>query len=742
MIDRDTVQRILDAADIVDVVSDFVALKRRGANYVGLCPFHNDRNPSFYVSKAKGYCKCFSCGKGGSPVGFIMEHEQLSYQEALRWLARKYHIEIVEREMTDEERKRHSEREAMLMLNDWACKFFEQQLHDTPQGQEIGLAYFRERGFGDEVIKRFRLGYSPEGRRELYQAAIAAGFNRELLFAVGLCIDDEKGGGYDRFRGRVIFPVFNVAGKVVAFGGRTLRKDMAKYVNSPESLIYNKRNELYGLYQAKRAIGAQDKCFIVEGYADVISMHQAGFENVIASSGTALTEGHIHLIHRFTSNITELFDGDAAGIHAAMRGVDMLLAEGMNIKILVLPDDDDPDSFSRKHSAAEVKQYIDEHETDFIRFKSQQLLAGAENDPVKRVAAITEVVKSIAVIPQPIARSVYAKECASMFNMDEKMILSEIRKWVLKKRDDDYRQRERERTREQAAADTRAGDGQQSQPASTVTPSGQNQQTPSGDTQPLGEAPAVDVEDVSSEVERSEREVVRLVAKYGMCYLCDTTYEGEDAPVPTTVVEFISNEIYLDEMRFTTRIYQTIFDIAVKAVPQFYEDLAAFEQSATARINGLIDEAISHIDITGHNAESLANEEMKIRSQFKIQYDKEVSEYRQNYLEKLLCSHSDDSVRNVAYDMVTERYQLSKIHAQFTTGGGDLMRLNGLVQSAINVWKLAVVTVRANDLRDRILHADEQEGMRYMEQLVELKKLLSALSKASGERVVVPRHYR
>ena len=347
MIDHNTVQQILDTADIVDVVGDFVSLKKRGTNWIGLCPFHNDRRPSFYVSRAKGICKCFACGEGGSAVNFIMKHEQLSYPEALRYLARKYHIEIQEKELTDEEKQAQSEREAMLMLNEWACDYFEKQLHETQSGQDIGLSYFRERGFNDATIKEFRLGYSSEGYDDLYKAAVSQGFNPQLLFDVGLCIPDERGGGRDRFRGRVMFPIMNIAGKVIAFGGRTLKKDknIAKYVNSPESTIYSKRDVIYGLYQAKREISKQDKCFIVEGYADVISMHQAGFKNVIASSGTALTEGHIHAIRRFTSNVTEMFDGDAAGIKAAIRGVDMLLKEGLNIKVLPLPPEDDPDSF-------------------------------------------------------------------------------------------------------------------------------------------------------------------------------------------------------------------------------------------------------------------------------------------------------------------------------------------------------------------------------------------------------------
>ena len=430
MIDKATVDLILDTADIVDVVSDFVTLRRRGVNYVGLCPFHNDRTPSFYVSKPKQICKCFACGEGGSALNFIMKHEQLNYHDALIYLANKYHIEVNERELTDEEKDAQTAREAMFMLNEWACQFFEQQLHDTTEGQEVGLSYFNERGFSTATIRKFRLGYSPEDRSALYKAAVAKGFNRQLLFDTGLCVDDNRGGGYDRYRGRVIFPIINVGGKIVAFGGRTLKNDktIAKYVNSPESIIYSKRKEIYGLYQAKRDIAKKGKCFIVEGYADVISMHQSGFENVIASSGTALTDDHIRMIHRFTENITEMFDGDEAGIRAALKGIDKILAQGLSMKVLLLPDDDDPDSYSRKHNAAEIQQFIDDNERDFIEFKTSILLKDCARDPIRRAKAIEDVTHSIAVIPSEVTRAVYAKECSNMFGIGEDVILRAIAK--------------------------------------------------------------------------------------------------------------------------------------------------------------------------------------------------------------------------------------------------------------------------------------------------------------------------
>ena len=395
MIDRATVERILDAADIVDVVSEFVTLRKRGVNYVGLCPFHDDKTPSFYVSPSKGVCKCFACGKGGNAVHFVMEHEQITYPEALRWLARKYNIEIKERELTDEERLERGERVSMFIVNEWAMGYFSDVLNTDPDGLAIGKQYFRSRGFRDDIIARFNLGFALSRRDALSTTAIAKGYKEEFLVKTGLCYKKESGGLVDRYAGRVIFPWINVSGKVVAFGGRLLdsrtKGVQQKYVNSPDSDIYHKDHELYGIFQAKKAIVKEDRVFMVEGYTDVISMHQCGIENVVANSGTALSTHQIRLLRRFTPNIVLLYDGDEAGIHAAMRGTDMLLSEGMNIKVLVLPDGDDPDSFSRKHTAEEFRSYIEQHQTDFIEFKTALTLRGV-TVPVKRSVAISGIV--------------------------------------------------------------------------------------------------------------------------------------------------------------------------------------------------------------------------------------------------------------------------------------------------------------------------------------------------------------
>lgn len=430
MIDHNTVQKILDAAHIEEVVGDFVSLRRRGVNLIGLCPFHNEKTPSFTVSPAKNICHCFGCGKGGGPVNFIMEHESLSYVDALRYLAKKYGIEIVEKEETAEEIARRSSRENMFALNAFALKYFSDTLHNTEEGRSIGIGYFRERGFRDDTIKKFQLGYCPDRFEAVSVEALKEGFSRQTLIDTGLCTENQRGGLTDRFRGRVIFPVHTVSGQVVAFGGRVLKKtdNTAKYVNSPESEIYHKSSELYGLYFAKNAIQRADVCYLVEGYTDVISMHQAGVENVVASSGTSLTTGQIRLIHRFTSNIVVLYDGDAAGIKASIRGIDMLLEEGMNVEVVLLPDGEDPDSFSRSQDSSQFIDYINRHKTNFILFKTQLLLGEAGNDPIKKAALIGDIVESISKIQDTIKQAIYIKDCARQFDIREEVLIKEVAK--------------------------------------------------------------------------------------------------------------------------------------------------------------------------------------------------------------------------------------------------------------------------------------------------------------------------
>ena len=450
MIDRATIDKIMDATNIVDVVGEFVTLRKAGVNYKGLCPFHDDKTPSFMVSPSKQICKCFACGEGGTAINFLMKHEQITYPEALRWLAKKYNIEIEERELTDEEKKEQSDRESMFIVNEWALQYFQDILKNDPDGIAIGKQYFRSRGIRDDIVEKFSLGFALPKRDALALAAQKSGYKAEFLEKTGLCIKGEKG-LHDRYAGRVIFPWLNVSGRVVAFGGRLLdartKGVQQKYVNSPDSEIYHKERELYGLYQAKKAIAKEDRVYMVEGYTDVLAMHQCGLENVVANSGTALSFHQIKLLRRFTQNITLLYDGDEAGIHAAMRGTDMLLSEGMNIKVLLLPDGDDPDSFARKHTAQEFRDYIEAHQTDFISFKTH-LTVDSVTDPVKRSEAIAGIVKSISVIPDQILRSTYLSELSQRMGIKEQTLLNSMNGMIRKDIEEKEKERERDAARE------------------------------------------------------------------------------------------------------------------------------------------------------------------------------------------------------------------------------------------------------------------------------------------------------
>ena len=546
MIDQATIDRILDAAQIVEVVSDFVTLRKRGVNYVGLCPFHNEKTPSFSVSPSKGLCKCFSCGKGGNAVHFIMEHEQMSYPEALRYLAKKYNIEIKERELTNEEKEVQSNRESMFIVNNFARDYFQNILKNHVDGRSIGLAYFRQRGFRDDIIDKFQLGFSTEGRDALAQEALRKGFKQEFLVKTGLCYETDDHKLCDRFWGRVMFPVHTLSGKVVAFGGRVLsteNKKLAKYVNSPESEIYHKSNELYGIYFAKQAIVKQDRCFLVEGYTDVISMHQSGVENVVASSGTSLTPGQIRLIHRFTNNITVLYDGDMAGIKASIRGIDMLLEEGMNIKVCLLPDGDDPDSFARKHNATEFQNFIQEHETDFIRFKAQLLMEDAGKDPMKRAELINDIVRSIAVIPEAIVRDVYIKECGQLLRIEDKLLVSEVAK-------------RRELQAEKGNKPIASNNAPTPQPGEMPPPFPPEEME--ADTY-QSFIPQEGKE--GQEFYKYERLIIQMIVRYGEKVMCNLTDE-EGNEVPVTVVEYVINDLKEDELAFHNPLHRRILSEA------------------------------------------------------------------------------------------------------------------------------------------------------------------------------------
>lgn len=729
-IDKETVAKILDTADIVDVVGDFVNLKRSGANYMGLCPFHNERTPSFSVSKSKNICKCFSCGKGGSPVNFIMELEQLSYYEALRYLAKKYHIEIKEHEMSDKEREEASDRESMLAVNEFALRHFEDNLTTTDDGREIGLTYFSERGLNETSIKKFHLGYSLERNNELFNSAIAKGFNEKFLIETGLCIKHEQGRVYDRFKGRVMFPVFSVSGKVIAFGGRTLKKDMAKYVNSPESLIYKKSNELYGLYQAKQAIVRQDKCILVEGYMDVISMHQSGIENVVASSGTSLTEGQIRLIHRFTENVTVIYDGDAAGIKASLRGIDMLLSEGLNIKVLLLPDGEDPDSFAQSHSASELAEYIAANEVDFMRFKTATLLQGLENDPIRRAKVIGDIVKSISVIPDSIMRHVYIKECSRTLDIDEKILGLQVAK-LINERVEKNRIKQQKSEAIESLAEQDAESNNQLVGGKTTAKSFSSENN--------------GVDDSASFLEKHEREVLRYALKYGMVVLG----EGVDADgntVPVNVLDYIANELIADEISFCIPMYDKVFKAAITLSQTSWNDsLRQYEEVAQQERSAFMAKGLDEIRTNAVDLNSIEVREKELIKSADKMYDNTLRAFAMLFLEKELTSHPDDEIRSTVFGLVSEKYVLSKVHTKYSKIELEEDKLAELVPRAIYELKDAILECHIRKLRSKIreVSSDKDCDKDLLESLIkqncDLVKLKSEFAKYLGERIVAPR---
>ena len=689
MIDRPTVDRIIDAARIVDVVGEFVTLKKSGMNYKGLCPFHDDRNPSFMVSPSKNICHCFVCGKGGTPAGFLMEHEQITYPEALRWLARKYNIEVVEKEMTDEEREAHSERESMFIVNEWAKDWFHHILLNDPDGVAIGRQYFRSRGIRDDIIEKFQLGYAPQKRDALSVAAIAKGYKPEFLVKTGLCYerDSQPNEGtaplsaspelVDRYRGRAIFPWLNVSGKVVAFGGRVLdsrTKGVAqKYVNSPDSDIYHKERELYGIFQAKKAIVKEDRVFMVEGYTDVIAMHQAGIENVVANSGTALSIHQIRMLHRFTNNITLLYDGDEAGIHAAMRGTDMLLAEGMNIKVLLLPDGDDPDSFARKHSTEQLKRYIEENQTDFITFKSR-LTVESVSDPVKRSEAIGGIVKSISVIPDQILRSTYLTDFSHRVNMKEQTLIAEMNKYIRQNIEEKQREKEREQSRADRQNGNNGADGfNGSEGADGLSGVNGFSSAPSDPLNPSpSEAPAI-LAPTSSQIELL---LLREIVRNGEQVIFDEVETDNGETISLTVAEYIFFDLSQDGLQFSTPLH-----------------------------NQMLNEAVQHIHDDGFKAETY------------------------------FCSHPDLEVNRLATRLAVDRHFLGRRFEMEQTESSLRQRVLHLTMD----FRLDIVEARLKEIQQQLRTAsdDVERMMKLLKEHKETKELRDALAKRLGSDLLV-----
>ena len=696
MIDQPTIDRILDAAQIYDVVSDFVTLRKRGVNYVGLCPFHDDKTPSFYVSPAKGLCKCFACGKGGNAVHFIMEHEQMSYPEALKYLAKKYGIEIKERELSNEEKLAQSERESLFIVNQFARDYFQNILRNHVDGRSIGMAYFRNRGFRDDIIEKFQLGYCTESHDAMAQEAIKKGYKKEFLIKTGLCYETDDHRLRDRFWGRVIFPVHTLSGKVVAFGGRVLASATkgvkVKYVNSPESEIYHKSNELYGIYFAKQAIVKQDRCFLVEGYTDVISMHQSGIENVVASSGTALTPGQIRLIHRFTNNMTVLYDGDAAGIKASIRGIDMLLEEGMNIKVCLLPDGDDPDSFARKHNSTEFRQFIQEHETDFIRFKTNLLLEDAGKDPIKRAELIGNLVQSISVIPEAIVRDVYIKECAQLLRVEDKLLVSEVAK--RREMQAEKRAGQTERERRAAARNNTEATAAQVPYTEGDTPliTADGTSLPPDMAAEYAGSPIPPEDNYVSfipqegkegqEFYKYERLILQMIVRYGEKIMCNATNE-EGQEVPVSVIEYVINDLKQDELSFHNPLHRQI-----------------------------LTEAATHIHDAGFTAE------------------------------RYFLAHPETTISKLSVELISNRYQLSKYHSKSQKIVTDEERLYELVPALMINFKYAIVSEELKHmmsaLQDPAVANDEEKCNAIMKRYCEMREVQSIMAKRLGDRVVLP----
>lgn len=646
MIDHSTIERIFDAAQITEVVQEFVSLKKRGVNYLGLCPFHNEKTPSFTVSPAKGIFKCFGCGKGGNSVNFIMEHEHLSYPEALKWLAKKYHIEFEEKEATAEEIQKQNERESILVVTQYATREFTENLFNGREGIALGMSYFRERGFRDAVLHKFEVGYCNEKRDDFTQKALGAGYKKEYLVQSGLTIDKENY-VFDRFAGRIMFPIHSLSGQVLGFGGRIIKKDphAAKYVNTPETEIYHKSRIVYGIFQARQAILHADRCYLVEGYTDVLSMHEAGIENVVASSGTALTQEQIRLIKRFTPNITMLYDGDYAGVKASLRGTDMVLEEGMNVRIVLLPDGEDPDSYSKKISNEEFSKYLTDNETDFIKFKTSILLKEAKSDPVTRANLVRDVVHSIAVIPDQISRTIYIKECSSQLAMPEEVILDEVMK--LRK--------------QQSFRDRNAFPVQES-----IVPSWQ---------------PKKEERKKPFTTFYSEREIIRLLVRYGGEIIERITDKESGIEAVTTVADYIVAQITDDELDFDEPVFSSMFS-----------------------------------EIKFHNQQGLAPNDRQF------------------------INHPDPAISSMTVDLLTEKYQLSTIWKEKGTWvETEDMKLKVIVTDTVLKFKGDKIKIMQRDLQKAILEAAGNEEL--TEQLLKKYKMMTTLQKEIstrlGDRIVL-----
>lgn len=715
MIDQATAQKIRDTADIVEVVSDYVHLTRRGANYMGLCPFHNERTPSFSVNKARNFCYCFSCHKGGSPVNFIMEKEGISYYDALKQLARKYGIEIKERELSNEEREEQSRREGMFVANEWANGYFKNNLHNRQEGKEIGLAYIYERKITREAVEAFHLGYAIDKGNDFLEAAIKKGFSIEILKNLGLIGTNQQGSNYDKFRGRVIFPVLNSSGKTVAFGGRDLKGGIAKYINSPESEIYSKSKELYGIFQAKGAIVRENKCYLVEGYFDVIGMWQSGIQNVVASSGTALTDGQISLIHRFTDNVALIYDGDSAGIKASLRGIDMLLSQNLNVTAVPLPTGEDPDSMAASHTPDQLKKYLSENETDIIRFKIKILLDDAKNDPQKKWQVVRSIVESLAHISDKIKRDIYIQESSELLSIKESTLSIEVGK-VRQSIVDQERQKRK-------------------------TNAIQNK-FPFNDQTNQSE---LDFREKDIPINKDntlfplEHNLIINCIKYGFISLWDSEEGVEENATP--ILNYIEEELKIDGITFSHPIYNKTFNVLKDLLPVFLSDLKNYKQKIAICHEKIRKEGYEEISHKKLSLQEIKREETKLEESLISQTKIDIDNFCRNYIFDKLGSHEDSSIRQLANEAMLEKHQLSNLFSKTIKSDNDTEEVIHNIVSSLNLLKNGIIDENLKTLMAELKNLTDSETekeRKLHEKIGEILQIRSRMAKDIGERILCP----
>ncbi|MDE5773966.1 MAG: DNA primase [Muribaculaceae bacterium] len=718
MIDKATIQRIKDTANIVEVVGDYVHLTRRGANYIGLCPFHNERTPSFSVNSRRNFCYCFSCHKGGSPVNFIMEKEGISYHDALLQLAKKYGIKVEERELTDEEKEARTERESLMVASEWAMKRMQQDLRDTQEGREIGLSYLYERGVTDEAIKAFHLGYALDKSDYLTRAMLSTGFELDVLRKLSLTGVSGQGHTYDKYRGRVIFPIMNSAGKIVAFGGRDLKGAAAKYINSAESALYSKSHELYGIFQAKAEIQRADKCFLVEGYLDVISMWQSGLQNAVASSGTALTHEQINLIHRFTNNVTILYDGDNAGIHATLRAIDMLISHKINVKVLTLPDNHDPDSFSHINTPEQFRQYIEQHEVNVITYKMRMLLDQSANDIQKRAEAINSICMTIAHIHDEATRMVHIIEFSSTAGIPQQNIISIVNKCRIKVIEEYKRERELKADYGLRQADKETEKHKPAEEKNVVT----DIKTELGSQQKLQSNP----------LKPLELDLMRLCVRYGFLPITDDSL----------VVEFIADELEADNISFTYQPLNKLLSCMLDMLDDYFDKLQEFESKLNITINEQREQGIQEIAARGLSIADIEREEKRLEERLDKTRQEELLLFRREYPSMIMASDADADIRNITTQLITDRHILSGIYTK-TDQERPENQLYVSVPRAIVVLKNEILEMQTRKLINDISIAQQNNDWEKVKDLqlkvINMNKFRSGIAKTIGERIISPR---